>query len=159
MDPREPVVAVALPPEPMDSGCGRPGLFSKEVVCGPGAGCRWVVERPWGAAAGGTPPTGFRCPDPAFDRAAFARCSASAVRRILSLVPLDRALALSLRRIALRRVTLGDDGGAPLRWTGISDGDGGVEGENTGARQRVTRCRMLMAPRGSGLDKGCMDFC
>ncbi|MCY4331353.1 MAG: hypothetical protein OXC96_02355 [Cyanobacteria bacterium MAG CAR1_bin_15] len=67
---------------------------------------------------------------------------------------------MSLRRIALRRVTRGDDGRAPLRWTGTSDGDGFiVEGRQTGARQLVTRRRMLMDPWDSGSDKGCMDFC
>ena len=150
-------MAVARPPESMDSGLCRLGLLRKDVVRGPGAGCCCVVERPCGATACGTPPTGACCPDPAFNRAAFARASPSSVRRILTLVPLAWALALSLRRLVLRRVILRDNGGAPLRWTGIPDGDGVAEGGNTGARQRVTRCRMLTDVWSSGSDNGSVD--
>lgn len=92
-------------PEPTDSGGCLVGLWPKEMACGPGPGC--------GA-------------DLAFNRAAFARASPRAVRRILILAPLLAwAVALSLRRMALRRATLREDGG----WAGTGKGAVAVAGD------------------------------
>ena len=102
--------------EPMDSDFSLPGLLRNDRACDPDAGC-CVVGRPWEVMACETSPTGACCIDLAFNKAAFARASPLAVRRILTLVPLAWAVALSLRRMALRRATLREDGGASWWWT------------------------------------------
>lgn len=72
-------------PEPTGCGFCPLGLLHKDVTWDPRAGC---------------------CADLAFNKAAFARASPLAVRQIFTRVPLAWAVALSLRRMALRRATL-----------------------------------------------------